>query len=406
MTDTKVLPQRIPQAGHFVTKLNAYQEVALVLQGGGALGSYQAGVYQGLSEAGVEPHWIAGISIGALNCAIIAGNPPENRVEALRGFWESICRPQGVLGDLANIGKFPFGVDELIRKSQSAYAACQAIVYGQKGFFTPRLSHPLIGVHKTPDEISYYHTNLLKKTLLEYTDFDLINKSKMRVSIGAVNVRTGNFIYFDNSKIKLTAEHFMASGALPPGFPAIEIDGEYYWDGGLVSNTPLSEVLNQRRNKDTLVFQVDLWSAHGILPKDMMGVAERMKDIQYSSRTRAVTNLLSEYQEQAELLRELLQLVPKKERQSNPWCKHAEMVASLGRVNVIHLIYANKTYEGHYKDYEFSTESLGEHWASGLEDIRQTFKHPAWLSLPTSHRGFSTHDIHRTRKTTEQKPPL
>ena len=208
---------------------------------------------------------------------------------------------------------------------------------------------------------------------MKFADFDRINDGDIRVSVGAVNVRTGNLVYFDNTKMRLEPEHFMASGALPPGFPAVEIDGEYYWDGGLVSNTPLTEVLRESDHKDTLVFQVDLWSAQGNLPGDFLDVSERAKDIQYSSRTRAITNMLADRQKNARFVKELLKHVTGSVRKPIRYSVSPKKLADGSAINVVHLIYKNKPYEGHYKDYEFSIDTMHEHWDSGLEDIRDSF---------------------------------
>ncbi|WP_321816321.1 MULTISPECIES: patatin-like phospholipase family protein [unclassified Paraburkholderia] len=377
-------------------ELPRYDEIALVLQGGGALGSYQAGVFEGLAQAGVEPHWIAGVSIGALNTAIIAGNEPGQRVAALRGFWESICHPLDWFGNLGSLALPLFGHHDLARRWASMWAAGRALAEGQPGFFAPRRPLPLAGWQKSlPNSVSYYDTAALKATLQRFADFDRINDGPTRVSVGAVNVRSGNLVYFDNTKMRLEPEHFMASGALPPGFPAVEIEGEYYWDGGLVSNTPLTEVLRDADHKDTLVFQVDLWSANGNVPADFMDVAERAKDIQYSSRTRAITNMLADRQKHARFIKELLEHVPAEARRSDPLFRLAETVADGSSINVVHLIYKNKPYEGHYKDYEFSVDTMEEHWSSGLEDIRASFSHPDWFAVPSREQGFVTHDIHR-----------
>jgi NTE family protein len=201
--------------------------------------------------------------------------------------------------------------------------------------------------------------------------------------------------------MRLRPEHFMASGALPPGFPAVEIDGEYYWDGGLVSNTPLTEVIRDSQHKDTLVFQVDLWSASGVLPGDFLDVSERAKDIQFSSRTRAVTDMLASTQKHAQIIKELLEHIPEKSRKNIPLLAEAEEAADGSAVNVVHLVYANKSFEGHYKDYEFSIDTMGEHWDSGLEDIRRSFGHPEWFKIPTRVEGFVTHDVHRRGEKTK-----
>ena len=216
----------------------------------------------------------------------------------------------------------------------------------------------------------------------------------MRVSVGAVNVRTGNFVYFDNTERKLHPEHFMASGALPPGFPAVEIDGEFYWDGGLVSNTPLYYVLIARPRDDALIFQVDLWSAVGELPKDLLQVAVRQKDLQYSSRTRLITMYMSRQQKLYRLLHELLELIPESERSSASYQRAAEF-ASAARRNVIHLVYHDKPYESYAKDYQFGMLTMNEHWSSGLSDMRATLEHRHWLDKPSAEEPFVTHDLHR-----------
>ncbi|SAL40995.1 DUF3734 domain-containing protein [Caballeronia humi] len=381
-------------------ELPSYDEIGLVLQGGGALGSYQAGVYEGLAEAGIEPGWVLGISIGALNTAIIAGNAPKDRAAALRGFWQTICQPADLLGHVGNVVPAMFGFPDIGRKWSSMWSAARTLTEGQKGFFSPRVllpvTAPFAGASANlPNEVSFYDTGALRETLLKYADFDRINDGNVRVSVGAVNVRTGNLVYFDNTKMRLEPEHFMASGALPPGFPAVEIDGEYYWDGGLVSNTPLTEIINESQHKDTLIFQVDLWSAKGTLPTDFLDISERTKDIQFSSRTRAVTDFVSLSQKHARMIKELLEHIPEKVRRTHPLVRAAQKTADGGAVNIVHLIYKDKFFEGHYKDYEFSNDTMGEHWASGLEDIRRSFEHPEWFAIPSHELGFVTHDVHR-----------
>jgi NTE family protein len=380
-------------------KLPFYNEIGLVLQGGGALGSYQAGVYEGLAEVGVEPTRISGISIGALNTAIIAGNAPADRVEALRGFWNTISQPADVFSHVgAHIPAWP-GLEDMGRRWTSAWAATRTLLEGQEGFFSPRMPEPFAGiVRKRPDQVSYYDTSALRETLLRYANFDRINDGNIRVSVGAVNVRTGNLVYFDNTIMRLAPEHFIASGALPPGFPAVEIDGEFYWDGGLVSNTPLTEIIKESQHKDTLVFQVDLWSSRGKLPGDFLDISERTKDIQYSSRTRAITAFMSQNQKHAQMIKALLEHIPEKVRLAHPLLQEAQKTANGSAVNVVHLIYKNKSFEGHYKDYEFSKDTMREHWTSGLEDIRRSFGHPEWFDIPSREIGFVTRDVHRYRQ--------
>ncbi|CAG9171222.1 DUF3734 domain-containing protein [Cupriavidus pampae] len=376
-----------------------YPVRALVLQGGGALGSYQAGVYEGLAAGGIEPNWVAGISIGALNAAVIAGNAPEDRVSKLRDFWTHICRqpwlpslfPYDLIADGAAHWPDP------LRVWFDGLEASRALLEGQRGFFHPRAwPLPFASGHGA-NGASYYDTAPLKATLERFVDFDRINRHhEMRVSVGAVNVRTGNLTYFDNTEIRLRAEHFMASGALPPGFPAVEIDGEHYWDGGLVSNTPLSEVLSAKPRRDALIFQVDLWSARGPLPDNLMDVATRQKDVQYSSRTRAITDYMAEHQRFRQMLSDVMALVPPAKRDSQGY-RDAADYACTARRNVIQMIYRDKPFEGNAKDFQFGPLTMREHWQSGLEDIRETLLHPEWLAMPTHEQPFVTHDVHRAR---------
>ena len=264
---------------HVTTERPPFERIALLLQGGGALGAYQGGVYQALTEANLHPNWVAGISIGAINSALIAGNPPERRVERLRAFWETISTPPP--------GVVYFGLDprdETTHRLVNQARAFGTLVAGAPGFFTPRLPPPYLHPPGSPGALSYYDVTPLKATLERLADFDRINSGEMRFSVGAVNVRSGNFVYFDNMTHRIGPEHVIASGSLPPSFPATVIDGEHYWDGGLVSNTPLQWVLDSRPRVDTLVFQIDLWNARGELPRDLMEAELRQKEIRYSSR--------------------------------------------------------------------------------------------------------------------------
>jgi NTE family protein len=371
--------------------------IALVLQGGGALGAYQAGVYQGLFEAGIAPNWIAGISIGAFNTAIIAGNPPQRRMEALREFWDTISRPyllpSTTFGQEARFAD----IDADSRAWLDTWEAWRAIVEGQHGFYQPRgwLGQDpmaLFGAPPGPAEASFYDTSPMIATLERMVDFDRLNDGGIRVSVGAVNVRTGNLEYFDNTQMRLDARHILASGALPPAFPAVEIDGEFYWDGGLVSNTPLSQVLTASPRRDTLVFQVDLWNARGDLPQNLLDVAERQKEIQYSSRTRLITDTQRVFQHYRRLLRELLEEIPEDVRKSNPWAQHAAELACDRRYSVVHLIYRDRARIGHFKDYQFGRVAMREHWLSGQSDIARALSHPDWLQLPHGESAFVAHD--------------
>ena len=378
-------------------KLPNYERIALVLQGGGALGAYQAGVYQGLNEAGIKPNHISGISIGALNTAIIAGNPPEDRVEKLHQFWETICQPNLGLSMLPFFEQGLFNMHDWYKIGLGNMYGLSAILDGQNGFYKPRIPPPAMMGHGTPEQASYYDASALKHTLEKFCDFDRINSNKcdIHVSVGAVNVRTGNFVYFDNECHTLRAEHFMASGALPPAFAPVEIDGDYYWDGGIVSNTPLTYVLGAKPSRDTLVFQVDLWSARGHVPKNMGEVNDRQKEIQYSSRTRMLTDYWKQVQEMRHAIGKLLELVPHEKLAKNGSLDRLKELADRPNYNVIQLIYRYRPYQSHNKDYHFGLASMKDHWQSGLIDIRETLVKPEFLAMPDDEIGFVSHDVHR-----------
>ena len=367
-----------------------FERIALLLQGGGALGSYQAGAYQALAEANLHPDWVAGISIGAINSALIAGNPPEQRVEKLRAFWEAVTAP-------------PLGIpympgltiqNDMQHQIVNQWRALGIMLMGAPSFFKPRFPPPIFTPAGNPGNLSFYDISPLKTLLESLVDFDRINAGETRFSVGATNVRTGNFAYFDNKTHKVGAAHVMASGSLPPGFPATEIDGEFYWDGGIVSNTPLQWVLDARPRQDTLAFQVDLWSASGELPRDMIEVDVRQKDIRYSSRTRAGTDQFRRMQAVRRAAAKLLAQMPGEVRQS-PEAEILAQEADTKVYNIIHLIYHAKKYEGASKDYEFSRRTMEEHWKSGYDDMINTLRHPEVLQRPQSADGVFTFDLAR-----------
>ena len=286
-----------------------FECVALLLQGGGALGAYQGGVYEALAEANIHPDWIAGISIGAINGAIIAGNPPHSRVDRLREFWTQVT--SSAPWDWSNNPFVDLARSDHTRNLLNQMSANLAASFGAAGFFSARPLMPWLQPGGTLGATSFYDTKSLRDTLERLVDFDRINAGITRFSAGAVNVRTGNFAYFDSTTHTIRPEHVMASGALPPGFPSVEIDGEQYWDGGLVSNTPLQWVIeNDPRRKDTLAFQVDLWSAQGQPPRNMAEVATRQKEIQFSSRTRASTGQFKSVHRVQRALAALLRRLP------------------------------------------------------------------------------------------------
>ena len=368
-----------------------FECIALLLQGGGALGAYQAGVYEALAEADLHPDWVAGISIGAINGALIAGNAPEVRVDKLRAFWEGVTtKPWWCWSER----------DSLLLKGDAARQwlnqlnAGFAMVGGASGFFTPRFPAPWLHPPGTADATSIYDTSGLKATLEMLIDFDRLNANAMRFSIGAVNVRSGNFVYFDTKTRTIGPEHIMASGALPPGFPAIEIEGEDYWDGGLVSNTPLQWVVDSQPSLDTLAFQVDLWSARGELPRTLAEVSTRKQEIQYSSRTRAGTDSFKYAERMRRAMADLLEKLPEP-LQNGPEAQLLRTAADHKVYNIVQLIYRAKNYEGHSKDYEFSRASMEEHWRAGYHDAVRTLRHPEVLERPTNHEGVFTFDLDR-----------
>lgn len=360
-----------------------------MLQGGGALGAYQVGVYKALAEANCMPDWVCGVSIGAINGAIIAGNAPDKRVEKLEEFWSLVTRranwPQQPSGDVA-------------RAWVSAASTWMTITMGQPGFFKPRINFPWTTSPDAGHATSLYDTSQLRETLLSVVDFDLLNSGTTRLSVGAVNVETGNNIFFDTQNERLTPEHIMASGALPPALPMVKIGKEHYWDGGIVSNTPLQYLLDQEEDMSALVFQVDLFNAKGSLPTNLQQVAARQKDITYSSRTRHATTAFKRVLSLRKQLADALQRVPASRLRPG----EAELMhdyADAGVINLVQLIYQSKPYENDTKDYDFSGQLMHAHSQAGYADTLATLAHPDWLAKPSAHDGVVDHDVHRKPKT-------
>ena len=383
------------------THIAQYPVKALVLQGGGALGGYQCGAYEAINEAGINLNWFSGISIGAINAAILAGNAREDRLTALRKFWEIVAEPAGPLSMLAVgvrslVAAMP-GDEDLLGWGRDM-SAMSAMTQGQRGFFRPRAFSPFLFSDGSPQATSFYDTEPLRETLLQLVDFDRINCShETRLTVGAASVTTGNFRYFDSALEKIRVEHIMASGALPPAFPAIEIDGDAWWDGGIVSNTPLEHVLGCYPHEDTLAFQVDLWPARGPRPQTMLDVFERMKDVRFSSRTRHGTRMVQVQQQLQAALHELVELLPEGKLPEHLQDTFAPYLDD--RVfNIIHLIYQSKSHERQSKDYAFGLIPLREHWDSGLRDTRATLRNPGYFKLPDRSVGYAVHDVHRRTK--------
>ncbi len=380
-----------------------YETIALVLQGGGALGAYQAGVYEALHKAGIRCNWIAGISIGAINAALIAGNAPQDRIGKLKAFWEMVCQPHAL-----GFSKFLPGLLQLApphplwHEMAGFYSAALTTLQGQRGFFKPRLMPPWASRDKDPEAASFYDVSDLRVTLERLVDFDRINSGRLRLSLGAVNVATGNFKYFDSQDMaregkRMGPEHVMASSALPPAFAPVEIDGEYFWDGGVVSNTPLEFILETVPRRDTLAFQVDLWSARGHVPGNIPDVLERQKDIQYSSRTRRGTDQTRARQGMRRAIDRALRRLPEELRREEEF-QALDDYSCTKVFNIIHLIYHSKSFEQYFKDYEFSPRTMQAHWGAGLHDMRETLHQPDYFTRPSALEGVVTHDIHRNAK--------
>ncbi len=369
----------------------------LVLQGGGALGAYQAGVYQALAAASVVPEWVAGISIGAINAALIAGNPPERRVERLQNFWHTVS--SGLVAE-------PILADDRFRKIFNETSAALVAANGVPGFFEPRFPPALLMPPGALEAISVYDTSPLRNTLLELVDFDLLNSGPVRYSVGAVEVTSGNMHYFDNRRDVITPEHVMASAALPPGFPPVVVDGVAYWDGGLVSNTPLQYVLDDGApREDMCVFQIDLFSAKGPMPQTLFDVAQREKNIRYSSRTRLNTDVFRKLQSMRRAILRLERRIPRELRDSKDW----RLVSRFGcdaAITIVHLIHRRDSYWAQSSDYEFSRYTIEEHWRDGMHDVRQTLSHPTWIARERPDEGVMVLDLTKKSEADPQTPKL
>jgi NTE family protein len=363
------------------------QSTVLILQGGGALGAYQAGVYQHLSEQYTEIDWVIGTSIGAINAALIAGNPPQTRMAQIKAFWDSLNpgKPDPLtawwlsLPPLANLAHSMNTMGILMK--------------GVHGFFKPRLGASAnINAKVTLDEMGFYDTSALKATLEKYIDFDYLNRGDIRLSICAVDIDTGQSMVFDSKKHVIHAGHIMASGALPPGFPPIQIEDKAYWDGGVYSNSPLSVFLAEVRQKDALCFMVDLWDPTEIRPTSIAEALARYKNIQYASRSK---ELLDNYQQIANLqkaIRMLADKIPAAERQHET----TKMLLAMGcdhTVNVVNLIMKASEQDHYFKDIDFSRETIAARWQDGIDDCMRALTHKSWLVPLPPHAGLVIHEL-------------
>ena len=343
-------------------KWGKHDHTVLVLQGGGALGAYQAGVYEGLAECGAAPDWVAGVSIGAINAALIAGNPPERRVERLREFWHRVS---------AQMPFIPPASMDSMRPLLDQMSTATAFMFGVPGFFSPRLIPPQLALDGSIGALSFYDTKPLKATLEQLVDFAYLNREGgVRLSLGAVDLRTGNSVYFDSQNMPIGAEHVLASGALPPGFPPVQIDGELYWDGGIVSNTPLWYVLDTDPRMNALIVQVDVFSGAGEAPKNLAEVQERAKDIQYASKTRFNTTRVKEIEALRIALRRLLAKLPAS-LEEDADVKKLAAVSKPKAVSLVHFINRHHPRATSFKDCEFSRATVTDLWQGGLGDVRR-----------------------------------
>lgn len=365
-------------------KLPRRHRTAFVLQGGGALGAYQAGAACRLAEAGIAPDIVAGISIGAINAALIAGNPPALRAARMAAFWERVSSATAWPG-------------------MSAFGAGLALTAGAPGFFAPRFPPAALMAAGNPARVGVYDTSPLHQTLEELVDFDLLNNGPVRLVVGAVNVGSGNFVWFDSAERRIGPEHIMASGALPPGFPPVQIDGDWFWDGGLVSNTPLSRVIETRADATPLViWQLDLFSAKGPVPHSVYAIEAREKDIRFSSRTRAVSDRLHARHDLACALQDHADSLPEALK-AHPAV--APLLAATARapLTLIHLIYRAKSYEGGTKDYDFARDAMQAHWQAGESDAAHSLAHPRLAAHDPDAPGMQVMDLAADRQSTPSK---
>jgi NTE family protein len=339
----------------------------LVLQGGGALGSYQAGVYQALQEAGIEPDWIVGTSIGAINASLIAGNAPQDRLPRLHEFWSRVQRAHR--WDLRSV--LPGFADK--------WSYWTTLTHGIPGFFTPNpLAHAGDFYPLGADHAGYYSTAPLEATLSELVDFSLINSGNPRLTVGAAHVRTSQMTYFDSRRCELDVEHIMASGALPPAFPAVRVNGELYWDGGILSNTPTEVVFDDSPRRDSLIFTVHLWNPVGAEPGTMAEVLNRHKDVQYSSRIASQITRHEQAHRLRHVINELAARLPDAER-NRPEVRELMSYGCQTRMHVVQLLAPQLDYESHTKDVDFSPAGIKQRWDAGYSHTKAVLAREPWV---------------------------
>lgn len=344
-----------------------YNKIIYLLQGGGALGAYQVGVCQRLLDEGWQPNWVIGTSIGAINAAIIAGNEPNARSSKLQLFWDMIAS--------SSLKSFFETTDPLMRRCHNFASAEQSLILGQPGFFTPRKVNPWLEYNSTPDKLSFYDTSELKRTLQELIDFDILNHGDVRVSLSSLCLNSGHLEDFDNQSIEITPEHVMASGALPPGFPAIKIGNDYYWDAGISSNTPLMTLLEEDSCEKMLCFMVDLFANYAEEPKNMMEILNRKKDLEFASRYHRMLHYFCRFHQLHSAIAQLCKTYP--DLANHPALEgidtHEPCALSLVRFH-----YHDKPYDLWSKDFEFSPISIKERREAGYRDVDLALLEANW----------------------------
>ena len=367
--------------------------VGLMLQGGGALGAYHIGAYQALAEQNLHPDWVAGISIGAINAAVIAGNPPDERVDRLDALWEAISWP-----DLP-----PPVALKLWQTLHNIASNSEALLFGQPNFFTPRPVNPYLRPPLPPQEVSFYDTSPLLLTLRRFADFALINRRGVRLSLGATNLATGNIEFFDNHRQAIGPAHVLASCSLPPGFPATLVDGTLYWDGGCVSNSPLDAVMDEPAPPPHMVaFVIDLWDAAGPPPETMNDVLWRAKQIQYASRSAHHVDAVATKVNLRHALR-LLKAAQAPQVAAVP----AAAVPATSRLDIVHIVYRPEAGQIANSDAEFSRSSIAERRAAGYRDMQAALAAKPWQQqeLP-AHLGALVHRVEQEKVVTCPEPNL
>lgn len=359
--------------------------IALVLQGGGALGSYQAGVYEALHEHGMTPDWVVGTSIGAINAAIIAGNHRPDRLPRLKAFWESVAH-----NDLFDMRKVP----DPVRQFNIMLSTVDSMSKGVPGFYAPRWFSPfLAGCPVAAESASIYDTSALEDTLTRLVDLDCLNApDSVRMTVSAIKVTCGLLEKFDTAHQTVNIKHVMASGALPPGFPPVRVDGELYWDGGLYSNTPLESVLSDEPRVDTLCFMVDLWSAQGPEPQTLEQVHTRQKDVMYASRSSRHIDAYLRGHRLRRMVRMLREKVPD-HLLSEQERKELDKIGMDTTIHIVRLAYAGRDWQMASKDFNFSRGSIQWRWQQGYGDAMRAIEHGGWRAGAPEGAGILVHEV-------------